>query len=93
MAQSKRTEDADAATAGETATAESTTTTNKQRPIPAGFRQMFSEVGRLSATLGVARTAVYDGDAAKIVKALKLLEKQLPLAVEAAELMVPSSAE
>lgn len=61
------------------------------RPTVAqGMRPIFSEVARLSATLGIARTACYTGDPAKAVRALALLAKQLPLAQETAELLAPS---
>lgn len=57
------------------------------------MRPVFSEVARLSATLGIARQACYTGEPDKAVKALQLLVKQLSLALETAELLAPSSDE
>lgn len=53
------------------------------------FRPLASEIARLSATLGMARTACQTGDPGKVLKALALLGRQLPLAVETAELLAP----
>lgn len=65
--------------------------TANQREKPAReLRAAFSEIGRLSQTLGLARAACYTNDADKVVKALKLIERQLPLAIETAELLVPA---
>lgn len=58
--------------------------------IAKGMRPIYGEVARLSATLGVARSACYEGDPAKAARALSLLAKQLPLAQEMAELIAPS---
>jgi hypothetical protein len=75
----------------QTAASESANGDAATRPTVAkGMRPVFSEVARLSATLGVARTACYEGDEAKAVRALNLLAKQLPLAQEMAELLAPA---
>lgn len=58
--------------------------------IAPGMRPVYGEVARLSTTLGIARHACYTGEPAKAVKALALLAKQLPLAQEMADLLVPS---
>lgn len=61
----------------------------KQRPIPKAMRPLFGEIGRLSATLAIARNAMYDSDPAKSRKALDLLSRQVPQAIEIAELLTP----
>lgn len=58
--------------------------------VPIELRPLFGEIARLSATLGIARKACYAGDGARALKALRLLEKQLPIAIELAELLAPS---
>lgn len=55
------------------------------------MRPMYSEIARLSATLGMARGACYTGDTAKALKALQLLARQLPLAIDMAEIMAPGA--
>ena len=64
--------------------------TAERAKVAEGMRPVFSEIARLSATLSIARKACYDGDAVKAVRALGLLGKQLPLALETAELIAPS---
>lgn len=59
--------------------------------VKKALRPAFSEIARLSATLGMARQACYTGEPDKIVRALSLLSRQLPLAQETASLLVPSS--
>lgn len=61
-----------------------------QRPIPKEMRPLFAEIGRLSSTLAIARNAMYDSDPAKARKALDLLSRQVPQAIEIAELLTPS---
>jgi hypothetical protein len=85
-----KTED-DAAAIVEAVTDESANGDGATRPTVAkGMRPVFSEIARLSATLSVARTACYEGDTVKAVRALNLLARQLPLAQEMAELLAPA---
>jgi len=58
--------------------------------VPQELRPLFNEVARLSATLGIARRSCYEGDGARATKALQLMEKQLPMALEMAALVAPS---
>lgn len=88
MAQGKTKGDAGAVIAAATGGDGGETAAERAKVAP-GMRPIFSEVARLSATLGIARKACYDGDAVKAVKALSLLAKQLPLAQETAELLAP----
>jgi hypothetical protein len=62
-----------------------------QRVVPKEMRTLFAEITRLSRTLAIARDAMYDSDPAKSRKALDLLSRQVPQAVEIAELLMPSA--
>jgi hypothetical protein len=62
----------------------------RQRAVPKEMRVLFAEITRLSRTLAIARDAMYDSDPAKSRKALDLLSRQVPQAVEIAELLTPS---
>lgn len=60
----------------------------KRPQVPPGMRTLYNEVARLSGFLALARRAIYAGDAAKVAKALALLERAAPDAREIAELSV-----
>lgn len=64
-------------------------TGKERRVVKKELRPAFSEIARLSATLGIARTACYDGVPEKVLEALELLEMQLPAAKKLAGLLVP----
>lgn len=64
--------------------------TIERRKVDVKLRPVFAEVARLSATLGIARNACYEGNPNKALNALRLLVKQAPQAVELAELLAPT---
>lgn len=67
------------------------TDTAERRKVAKEMRPVFAEIARLSATLSIARTACYDGDATKAMNALDLLGDQVPSAVRLAALLAPSA--
>ena len=72
--------------------AEATSTQDSDRPkVDKGMRPLFNEIARLSATLTLARSACYEGDPGKALRALQRLGRQVPDAVELAELIMPAT--
>lgn len=70
--------------------AEGDTDEDGKRPrVPREMRPIFGEVARLSSTLSLARKACYDNDPERALKALSVLERQVPGAIEVAELVAP----
>lgn len=75
--------------AGQAADPEAGGGTEKAK-IADGMRPLYNEIARLSATLAQARQAAFNGDPARSVRALALLQEQTGMAVRFAELMVPA---
>lgn len=59
--------------------------------VDKGMRPLYSEIARLSATLGIARKCCYDGDPRKAREALLLLAMQLPAVMKLAEILAPET--
>lgn len=68
------------------ATENSEDSTGNKPKVDKVMRPLFSEIARLSATLGMARKACYDGNPSVAVKALSLLTRQVDMAMEIAEI-------